>query len=93
MHPSMPEFANARVGRDRVDAPDLEPLLVPIRTGVTDRHPTDLLEIQLETAVEQLRIARERLVRSRRRVAELQEAVGQVQSFLDLARRRCAVPA
>ena len=93
MHPSMPEFASGCAGRDRADALDLEPLLVPIRTGVTDRHPTDLLEIQLETAAEQLRIARERLVRSRRRVAELQEAVGQVQAFLDLARRRCAVPA
>ena len=93
MHPSMPEFASACAERERIAEIDLDPVLAPIRTGVTERPPTDLLEVQLETAAEQLRVARERLVRSRRRVAELQEAVGQVQAFLDLARRRCAVPA
>lgn len=93
MHPSMPEFAQTCADRDRLAEIDLEPVLEPIRTGVTDRRPTELLEVQLETASEQLRIARERLMRSRRRVAELQEAVGQVEAFLSAARRRCAVPA
>ena len=93
MHPSMPVFALACADRDRLAEIDLDAVLVPIRTGVTDREPTELLEAQLETASEQLRIARDRLVRSRRRVAELQEAVGQVEAFLSLARRRCAVPA
>lgn len=93
MHPSMPEFAPVRADRGRLAEIDLEPVLAPIRTGVSDREPTELLQVQLETAAEQLRVARERLVRSRRRVAELQEAVGQVEAFLDAARRRCAVPA
>lgn len=93
MHPSMPEFAQTCADRERVAEIDLEPVLEPIRTGVSDRAPTELLEVQLATAAEQLRIARERLVRSRRRVAELQEAVGQVEAFLSVARRRCAVPA
>jgi hypothetical protein len=93
MHPSMPQFAQACADRERLAAIDLEPALAPIRTGVTDRKPTELLEVQLETAAEQLRVARERLMRSRRRVAELQEAVGQVEAFLAAARRRCAVPA
>lgn len=93
MHPSMPEFAPACADRDRPAAIDLDAVLAPIRTGVTDREPTALLEAQLETAAEQLRVARDRLVRSRRRVAELQEAVGQVEAFLSVARRRCAIPA
>lgn len=93
MHPSMPEFAQACADRDRLAAIDLDPVLESIRVGASDREPTELLAIQLETASEQLRVARERLVRSRRRVAELQEAVGQVEAFLSVARRRCAVSA
>lgn len=93
MHPSMPEFAQGRADRDRLAAIDLDPVLESIRVGASDREPTELLAIQLETASEQLRVARERLVRSRRRVAELQEAVGQVEAFLSVARRRCAVSA
>ena len=79
--------------RDRLTVIDLEPVLEPIRTGTTDRTATELLEAQLDTAGEQLRVARERLMCARRRVAELQEAVGRVEGFLAAVRNRCAVPA
>lgn len=91
MHPSMPEFSRVRTPQDHLAPLDPDQLLA--RAGASDRDPIDLLEVQLETATAQLRIARDRLVRSRRRVAELQEVVDRVQSFLDLARRRCSVPA
>ena len=67
MHPSMPEFARVCAERDRLTVIDLEPVLDPIRTGTTDRTPTELLESQLDTAAEQLRVARERLMCARRR--------------------------
>ena len=52
-----------------------------------------LLEAQRVSAAEQLRIARERLIGARRRVAELERAVGHLNVFVDAARHHGPISA
>lgn len=88
LHPSMPAFAAAPV-----DDASIEAMAWGMRARAADTTPVELLEAQLLTASDQLRVARERLVRSRRRVVELERAVGQIDAFLQVARRRSAISA
>lgn len=88
LHPSMPAFAATTI-----DAAGIAAMARVMHERSQEATPVDLLEAQLLTAAEQLRVARERLIRSRRRVAELERVVGQVDTFLQVARRRSAISA
>ncbi len=88
LHPSMPAFAAATI-----DAASIAAMVEVMHERAQAATPVDLLEVQLITAAEQLRVARDRLVRSRRRVAELERAVGQLDAFLQVVRSRSAISA
>ena len=60
----------------------LEPILAGVVSGSSQADPVEMLETQLEAALNQLDGARLRLVRSRRRVGELQEVVAHLGEFL-----------
>ena len=88
LHPSMPEFAAATI--DEAEIIQMAHLLADHSQRTT---PVQLLEAQRVSAAEQLRIARERLIGARRRVAELERAVGHLNVFVDAARHHGPISA
>lgn len=89
MHPSDPSFARDKEPNNKepnnkvyLALESLEPILAGVVSGSSQADPVEMLETQLEAALNQLDGARLRLVRSRRRVGELQEVVAHLGEFL-----------
>ncbi len=84
MHPSDPTFARDKEPNNKtyLVLQYLEPILAGVVAGSSQADPVEMLEAQLEAALNQLDGARLRLVRSRRRVGELQEVVAHLGEFL-----------
>lgn len=95
MHPSEPAFARDKSFNNTnnevyLALESLEPALAGVIAGLSAADPVEMLETQLDVALDQLHAARLQLVKSRRRVGELQEVVTRLGEFLQAADSRAA---
>lgn len=95
VHPSEPAFARDKSTKNTnnevyLALESLEPVLAGVIAGSSAADPVEMLETQLDVALDQLHVARLQLVKSRRRVGELQEVVTRLGEFLQAADSRAA---
>ncbi len=63
----------------------LESVLDGVKSGASGADPIEMLETQLDVALDQLNGARQNLMKARQRVGDLQEVVARLEEFLQIA--------
>ena len=63
----------------------LESVLDGVKSGASGADPIEMLETQLDVALDQLSAARRNLMKARKRVGDLQEVVSRLEEFLQAA--------
>lgn len=87
MHPSDPAFPfdKSTINRASLENDPAKLILEAVVSGSFEVEPVEMLRTQLYVAIEQLNAARLQLVKSRRRVTDLQEVVFRLEEFLQTA--------